>query len=86
LIQGQARARNIDSKTRQRRYDLNLISQNICGDFCNAINPNRTSGVSTEGCRWAERYDRLLRDIVASQDEIAISVIGAIEPSPLPYT
>jgi TolB-like protein/Tfp pilus assembly protein PilF len=30
---------------------------------------------------WAERYDRLLDDIFAVQDEIAISVIGAIEPS-----
>jgi len=30
---------------------------------------------------WAERYDRLLDDIFAVQDEIAMSVIGAIEPS-----
>jgi len=30
---------------------------------------------------WAERYDRLLDDIFALQDEIAISTIGAIEPS-----
>jgi TolB-like protein len=30
---------------------------------------------------WAERYDRLLGDIFALQDDIAISVIGAIEPS-----
>jgi TolB-like protein len=29
---------------------------------------------------WAERYDRLLGDIFAVQDEIAMSVIGAIEP------
>jgi TolB-like protein len=30
---------------------------------------------------WAERYDRLLDDIFAVQDEIALSAIGAIEPS-----
>jgi TolB-like protein/Tfp pilus assembly protein PilF len=30
---------------------------------------------------WAERYDRLLDDIFALQDEITTSVIGAIEPS-----
>ena len=29
---------------------------------------------------WAERYDRQLGDIFAVQDEIAISVVGAIEP------
>jgi TolB-like protein/DNA-binding winged helix-turn-helix (wHTH) protein len=30
---------------------------------------------------WAERYDRSLDDIFAVQDEIAMSVIGAIEPN-----
>ncbi len=30
---------------------------------------------------WAERYDRSLDDIFAVQDEITISVVGAIEPS-----
>jgi adenylate cyclase len=30
---------------------------------------------------WAERYDRSLDDIFALQDEIALSVVGAIEPS-----
>ncbi len=29
---------------------------------------------------WADRYDRLLNDVFAVQDEIAMSVIGAIEP------
>ena len=29
---------------------------------------------------WAERYDRRLGDIFAVQDEIAMSVVGAIEP------
>lgn len=29
---------------------------------------------------WANRYDRLLDDIFAVQDEIAMSVVGAIEP------
>lgn len=30
---------------------------------------------------WADHYDRALDDIFAVQDEIALSVIGAIEPS-----
>jgi TolB-like protein len=30
---------------------------------------------------WAERYDRALNDIFALQDEITLSVVGAIEPS-----
>jgi len=30
---------------------------------------------------WAERYDRRLEDIFALQDEISLSVVGAIEPS-----
>jgi adenylate cyclase len=30
---------------------------------------------------WAERYDRRLDDIFALQDEITLSVVGAIEPS-----
>lgn len=31
-------------------------------------------------CVWSERYDRLLDDIFVIQDEIAMSLIGAIEP------
>jgi TolB-like protein/tetratricopeptide (TPR) repeat protein len=30
---------------------------------------------------WAERYDRRLDDIFALQDEITLSIVGAIEPS-----
>ena len=30
---------------------------------------------------WAERYDHLLEDVFALQDELTLSVIGAIEPS-----
>jgi TolB-like protein len=30
---------------------------------------------------WAERYDRKIDDIFALQDEIALSVVGAIEPT-----
>jgi tetratricopeptide (TPR) repeat protein len=35
----------------------------------------------TGGHIWAERYDRPLNDVFALQDEIALSVVGAIEPS-----
>jgi adenylate cyclase len=30
---------------------------------------------------WAERYDRVMDDIFAVQDEITVSVVGALEPS-----
>lgn len=30
---------------------------------------------------WAERYDRRLEDIFALQDEVTLSIVGAIEPS-----
>lgn len=30
---------------------------------------------------WAERYDRIVGDLFALQDEIALAVVGAIEPS-----
>jgi adenylate cyclase len=30
---------------------------------------------------WAERYDRLLDDVFALQDEMTLNVVGAIEPS-----
>lgn len=37
---------------------------------------------STSGTQvWAERYDRTLSDVFALQDEIALAVVGAIEPS-----
>jgi TolB-like protein len=36
---------------------------------------------STGAHVWAERYDRKVDDIFALQDEIALSVVGAIEPS-----
>lgn len=36
---------------------------------------------STGANVWAERYDRRLEDIFALQDEITLSVVGAIEPS-----
>ena len=36
---------------------------------------------TTDSHLWAEQYDRLLDDVFALQDEIAMRVIGAIEPS-----
>ncbi len=35
----------------------------------------------TDAHLWAEQYDRVLEDVFALQDEITMSVIGAIEPS-----
>lgn len=33
------------------------------------------------GYVWAERYERIAGDLFALQDEIALAVVGAIEPS-----
>ncbi len=35
----------------------------------------------TDAHLWAEKYDRSLEDVFALQDEITMSVVGAIEPS-----
>jgi hypothetical protein len=35
----------------------------------------------TEAHMWAERYDRKSEDVFALQDEITLSVVGAIEPN-----
>ena len=37
--------------------------------------------VKTDAHLWAERYDRVLEDVFAIQDEITMCVVGAIEPS-----
>ena len=44
-----------------------------------ALYPGIEAGTGTH--LWAERYDRPLDDIFALQDEITLSVVGAIEPS-----
>jgi len=44
----------------------------ITGQLVDAVDGNHI---------WAERYDRELTDVFALQDEITISVIGAIEPN-----
>jgi adenylate cyclase len=55
------------------------------GSVRRAANRVRITGqlVEAESRRhiWAERYDRAIDDIFALQDEITLSVIGAIEPS-----
>src|SRR6185369_1660418 len=35
----------------------------------------------TAGCLWTERFERPLDDVFALQDEIALNVVSAIEPS-----
>ena len=35
----------------------------------------------TDAHLWAEQYDRVLEDVFATQDEITMCVVGAIEPS-----
>jgi hypothetical protein len=55
------------------------------GSVRKAANRVRITGqlVEAESGRhiWAERYDRALDDVFALQDEMTLSVVGAIEPS-----
>ena len=55
------------------------------GSVRRATNRVRVTGqlveAETGNHLWAERYDRALNDIFALQDELTLSVIGAIEPS-----
>jgi adenylate cyclase len=55
------------------------------GSMRRAVGRVRITGqlVEAESGRhiWAERYDRAIDDVFALQDEITLSVVGAIEPS-----
>jgi TolB-like protein/class 3 adenylate cyclase/Flp pilus assembly protein TadD len=84
-------ARNSTFTYKGRAVDLKQVGRNLGvryileGSLRKAGNRIRLTAQLIEAASgthvWAERYDRALDDIFAVQDEITLSVIGAIEPS-----
>ena len=67
---GRPRSRRALCARRQRAAERRSRAHQCAARRC-------TSGTHV----WAERYDRTLSDVFALQDEIALAVVGAIEPS-----
>jgi len=84
-------ARNSTFTYKGRAVDLKQVGRNLGvryileGSLRKAGNRIRLTAQLIEAASgthvWAERYDRALDDIFAVQDEITLSVVGAIEPS-----
>jgi len=76
------RGRSADPKQVGRQLGVRYILE---GSVRKAADRVRISGQLVDAATglnvWADRYDRKFDDIFALQDEIAISVVGAIEPS-----
>ncbi|HXS39868.1 MAG TPA: winged helix-turn-helix domain-containing protein [Stellaceae bacterium] len=72
----------VDSKRVGRELGVRYLLQ---GSFRKDANRVRISAqmieAGTGGHLWSERFDRQLDDIFSLQDEIALNVVGAIEPS-----
>jgi adenylate cyclase len=84
-------ARNSTFTYKGRAVDVRQIGRELGvryvleGSVRKAVDRVRVTGqlidVATGAHVWAERYDRKSDDIFALQDEITLSVVGAIEPS-----
>jgi adenylate cyclase len=84
-------ARNSTFTYKGRAVDLKQVGRDLAvryvleGSLRKAGNRVRLTAQLIEAASgrhvWAERYDRALDDIFAVQDEITLSVVGAIEPS-----
>jgi adenylate cyclase len=76
------KGRAVDVKQVGRELGVRYVLE---GSLRRATDRVRISGqlvdAATGAHVWAERYDRKLDDIFALQDEITLSVVGAIEPS-----
>jgi adenylate cyclase len=76
---------------RQRHSDLRDLGRELGADYIlhgSFRREGRRIRISTHLCEtaglrevWAQRYDREMGDVFELQDEIASSVVGAIEPS-----
>src|SRR6185437_4924986 len=76
------RDRAVDVKQVGRELGVRYVLQGSVRRSDNRVRVNAQLADSTSGAQvWAERYDRILDDVFALQDEIALAVVGAIEPS-----
>src|SRR6266702_3449790 len=76
------KGRAVDVKQVGRELGVRYVLE---GSVRRAVDRVRITGqlidASTGAHVWAERYDRKFDDIFALQDDITLSVVGAIEPS-----
>jgi TolB-like protein len=76
------RDRVADVKQVGRELGVRYVLQGSVRRSDNRVRINAQLADSATGAQvWAERYDRTLDDVFALQDEIALAVVGAIEPS-----
>lgn len=76
------RGRTVDVKQVGQELGVRYVLQGSVRKLSDRVRINGQLADAATGTHvWAERYDRRFDDIFALQDEIALSVVGAIEPS-----
>ena len=76
------RGRTVDVKRVGRELGVRYVLEGSVRKISDRVRINGQLVDTVTGVHvWAERYDRKFDDIFALQDEIAVSVVGAIEPS-----
>jgi TolB-like protein/Tfp pilus assembly protein PilF len=76
------KVRNVDVKQVGRELGVRYVLEGSARRLLDRVRVSvQLIDASTGAHLWAERYDRRSRDIFALQDEIALSVVGAIAPS-----
>jgi adenylate cyclase len=76
------KGRSVDMKQIGRELGVRYVLEGSVRKAANRVRITAQLIETETGAHlWAERYDRPLDDIFAVQDEITLSVIGAIEPS-----
>jgi TolB-like protein/Tfp pilus assembly protein PilF len=76
------RGRAVDVKQVGRELGVRYVLEGSVRKVADRVRITAQLIDTTTGAHvWAERYDRKFEDIFALQDEIALSVVGAIEPS-----
>ncbi len=76
------RGRSVDVKQVGRELGVRYVLEGSVRRADNRVRINAQLADAASGAHvWAERYDRTLDDVFALQDEIALAVVGAIEPS-----
>lgn len=76
------RGHTIDVKQVGRELGVRYLVEGSVRNISDRVRINAQLVDAVTGAHvWAERYDRKFEDIFALQDEISLSVVGAIEPS-----
>lgn len=76
------KGRSIDAKAIGRELGVRYLLEGSVRKAGNRVRVSVTLVEAETGIQlWHERYDRLLDDIFALQDELTMSVVGALEPT-----